>query len=191
MNQNKIVVPEKKRKSTIKAKKADRSMDNMFRIVLNNHLQLSAMADAKANMIITVCALMVTLSIGNIGDPSLLPAILCIGVTCILSILFAVYATLPKLPPKITGKVNPRSPNFNLIFFGFFTQLDFQTYLREMEQVMNDREIVYEFLAKDLYDLGKVLSNKKYRFVRISYIIFMIGLVISFAVLVYTITGQR
>jgi hypothetical protein len=184
MATDEMIEPQKeKRKGLIKAKKADRAMDNMFRIAMNNHLQLSAMADAKANMMITVCALIMTLSLVRIDSPALQPAIFSMGLTCVATILLAVYATMPKLPSRIAGEINVRSPEFNLIFFGHFTQLDFQTYLREMEQVVNSRAVVYESLAKDLYGLGKVLGDRKYRYIRISYQVFMIGLVISMIVL--------
>lgn len=179
-----------KRKSLIKAKNADRAMDNMFRIAMNNHLQLSAMADAKANMMITVCALIMTLSLASITNPLLQPAILSMGVTCVATMLYAVFATMPKLPDRISGKIDARGPEFNLIFFGHFCQLDFQTYLREMEQLMNDRSIVYESLVKDLYVLGKVLSDRKYRYIRISYQVFMAGLVISTIVLIISFSTQ-
>ncbi|MGH7491426.1 MAG: Pycsar system effector family protein [bacterium] len=177
-----------KRKSALKAKNADRAMDNMFRIVLANHFQLSAMADTKANMLITVCALILSLSLGRITDPSLFPTIVCMGLTCVCTILLAVYATMPNLPPRLTPPINPRAPGFNLIFFGHFSQLDFDTFFREMEQVVNDRALVYESLAKDLYRLGKVLSERKYRFVRYSYMVFMAGLVISILVMIITLS---
>jgi len=180
-----LPVEPRKRKSTIRAKKADRAMDNMFRIVISSHLQLSAMADSKANMMITVCALIMTLSLGSLGDPILKWPVVAMGLTCVAAILFAVFATMPKLPPRISGTVDPRAPNFNLIFFGYFSQLDFQTFSREMEQVVNSRPLVYESLAKDLYDLGKVLSDRKYKYIRISYQIFMVGLVASMMTLIY------
>jgi len=44
--------------------------------------------------------------------------------------------------------------------------------------MMIDREYLYGSMIKDLYFLGKVLG-KKYRLVRISYTIFMYGLIIS------------
>ena len=176
----------KKRKSSIKVKNADRAMDNMFRITLNNHLQLSAMADNKANMLITVCSLIITLSLANFSDPSLQPTILSMGMTCLITILLAVYATVPNLPPKIQGRIDPRAPSFNILFFGHFSQLEFATFKDEMEQVVNNKAIVYESLAKDLYNLGKILSERKYRFLRYSYVIFMIGLVVSALVLVIT-----
>lgn len=189
MADNGIEVISEERKSVIKAKKADRATDNMFRIVLRNHMQLTLLADNKAGMMITVCALIMTLSLANLGDPILRPAILSLGLTCIGTILFAVYATLPSLPPRQRGAVDPRSPGFNLIFFGHFTQLDLDTYLREMEQVVNNRAVVYESLIKDLYDLGKVLSDRKYRYIRISYVMFMAGLIFSAAILIFSLSA--
>ncbi len=177
-----------KRKSAFKAKNADRAMDNMFRIVMANHFQLSAMADSKANMMITVCALILSLSLGKITDPSLFPTVVCMGLTCVFTILLAVYATMPNLPPRLAPPINPRAPGFNLIFFGHFSQLDFETFFREIEQVVNDRALVYESLARDLYRLGKVLSERKYRFVRYSYMVFMAGLVISLLVMIVTLS---
>jgi len=177
-----------KRKSTLKAKNADRAMDNMFRIVMANHFQLSAMADNKAHMLITVCSLILSLSFARIKDPSLFPTVICMGLTCVFTILLAVYATMPNLPPRLTPPINPRAPNFNLIFFGHFSQLDFDTFFREIEQVVNNRGLVYESLAKDLYRLGKVLSERKYRFVRYSYMVFMAGLVISILVMIVTLS---
>lgn len=164
---------------SLKAKNADRAMDNMFRIVLGNHLQLSMMADQKANMIITVCALILTLSLGRLQTAGLFYTVIVLVVTCVASMFFAILATIPKLPPRLTGQVDLRGRNFNLLFFGFFSQIDFDTFFREIERVVNDRNLVYESLAKDLYDLGLVLSNRKYKYIRISYQIFLVGLLVS------------
>ncbi len=166
-------------KATLKAKNADRAMDNMFRIVLGNHLQLSMMADQKANMIITVCALILTLSLGLLNTEGLRLTVIVMVVTCAATMLFAIIATMPKLPPRLTGQIDLRGRNFNLLFFGFFSQIDFNTFFREIEVVVNDRNLVYESLAKDLYDLGLVLSNRKYKYIRISYQIFLVGLILS------------
>ncbi len=167
------------RKTTLKAKNADRAMDNMFRIVLGNHLQMSMMADQKANMIITVCALILTLSIGRLQNTGLFYTVIVMVLTCVATMFFAILATIPKLPPRLTGQVDLRGRNFNVLFFGYFSQIDFETFFREIEVVVNDRNLVYESLAKDLYDLGLVLSNRKYKYIRISYQIFLFGLLLS------------
>ncbi|MDZ7269054.1 MAG: DUF5706 domain-containing protein [candidate division KSB1 bacterium] len=180
------LTPKKKKKEKtrdrLKAKNADRAMDNLFRIVLNTHLQLSAMADNKANMLITVSALILSLSLVNFNDPTLQPAIISMGLTCVATILLAVYATLPNLPPRLP-RPDPQSPGFNIIFFGYFSQLEYPVFAQEMQKVINDRSRVYDSLARDLYNLGKVLGDRKYRFIRMSYLVFMTGLVISFVIL--------
>ena len=47
-----------------------------------------------------------------------------------------------------------------------------------MKEMMKDGEYLYNSLIKDIYFLGVVLG-KKYRLLRISYTIFMFGLIIS------------
>ncbi|MCG3157172.1 MAG: hypothetical protein DKINENOH_03804 [bacterium] len=185
-DENNDLTPKKKKKekdrNRLKAKNADRAMDNMFRIVINTHLQLSAMADNKANMLITVSSLILSLSLVNFNDPTLQPTIVCMGLTCVATILLAVYATLPNLPPRV-AKPDPHSAGFNIIFFGYFSQLEYPVFAQEMQKVINDRSRVYDSLARDLYNLGKVLGDRKYRFIRMSYLVFMVGLVISFVTL--------
>ncbi|MDZ7360491.1 MAG: DUF5706 domain-containing protein [candidate division KSB1 bacterium] len=173
----------------MKSKNVNRATDNLFRIVMNNHLQLSALADHKASMIITVCAIIIGLIVQYFVDPQLQYTALTMALTCLLTILFAVYSTLPKYEGKREGAMKAKNPNFNVIFFGDFTHLEYPDFERELEKVINDNDLIYESLAKDLYALGRVLHDKKYRFIRYSYLTFMIGLVASGIVLAFTLTS--
>lgn len=56
--------------------------------------------------------------------------------------------------------------------------MDLPDYEWAMNELMNDREYLYRSMIKDIYYLGKVLA-KKYRFLRLSYNIFMFGLVVA------------
>ena len=47
-----------------------------------------------------------------------------------------------------------------------------------MEELMQDSNRLYDNMARDIHGLGKVLT-KKYQLLRISYNVFMIGLVLS------------
>ncbi|HZH87230.1 MAG TPA: Pycsar system effector family protein, partial [Brumimicrobium sp.] len=47
-----------------------------------------------------------------------------------------------------------------------------------MNDLMKDRDYLYDTLIKDLYSLGVVL-NKKYKLLGISYTVFMIGIIVS------------
>lgn len=170
----------------MKSKNVDRATDNLFRIVMNNHLQLSALADHKANMIITVCSIIIGLIVRHIVDPQLQYPVITLALTCLATILLAVYSTMPKYEGKQEGAMKAKNPSFNVIFFGDFTHLEYPEFERELEKVINDHDLVYEALAKDLYALGRVLHDKKYRFIRYSYLTFMVGLVTSAIVLAFT-----
>jgi hypothetical protein len=170
----------------MKSKNADRAMDNLFRIVMANHLQLSNMADSKAHMLITVCAIIIGLLVRELYNPQLRYTVIALGSTCLITIILAIYSTMPEYEGKKRGALKVKNPSFNVIFFGHFTHLDYPSFEKEMEKVLNDRDLVYESLAKDLYSLGKVLHDKKYRFIRLAYITFLIGLIISGIILAVT-----
>jgi hypothetical protein len=44
--------------------------------------------------------------------------------------------------------------------------------------MMNDRDYLYGSLTKDLYFLGLVL-NRKYKILRLTYTVFMVGIIVS------------
>lgn len=175
----------------MKSKNVDRATDTMFRIVMQNHMQLSALADQKANMIITVCSIIISLIIPRVFDEQLRYSVVTLALTCLITILFAVYSSLPKYAGKREGVMKAKNPNFNVIFFGDFTHLDYPDFERELEKVINDHDLVYESLAKDLYALGRVLHDKKYRFIRYSYLTFMAGLVVSGVILAMTMSSPQ
>ena len=175
----------------MKSKNVDRATDTMFRIVMQNHLQLSALADHKANMIISVCSIIIGLTVRHVLDPQLQYGVIALVLTCLATILLAVYSTMPKYSGKREGAMKAKNPNFNVIFFGDFTHLDYPDFENELEKVINDHDLVYESLAKDLYALGRVLHDKKYRFIRYSYLTFLAGLVVSGVILAMTMSSPQ
>ena len=50
-----------------------------------------------------------------------------------------------------------------------------------MQEMLNDKQYLYSSMIKDNYFLGVVLA-KKYKFLRISYNIFMFGIILSMIV---------
>lgn len=51
-------------------------------------------------------------------------------------------------------------------------------YVWAMNEMMKDKEYLYDSMIKDLYYLGLVL-HRKYKLLRITYTIFMIGIIVS------------
>lgn len=172
-----------------------RGVQTYFRTNYRNHINLSAIADNKANIMIGINAILISvlitfLSYRNIGEtqPAVLLPIVIFLTTGLASLIFAVLSVRPKitmLHPKGTELAEVRR---NITFFGNFVHLSLEEYESAMEQVFNDGPLLYGNMVRDLYYLGKVLE-RKYRFLTISYNIFMVGFaatVISFLIVSLT-----
>ncbi|MFC2126107.1 Pycsar system effector family protein, partial [Bacteroidota bacterium] len=140
-------------------------------------------ADNKANIMISVNSIMMSILFSVLFRrfeeyPSLiLPAII-LSVVCTLTIIFAILATRPNLTRGLFTKEDIEKRRTNLLFFGNFHRMPLSDYEWGMRQLLEDRDWLYGSMIRDIYFLGKVLG-KKYRLLRISYTIFMYGLVIS------------
>ena len=160
-------------------------LDHMMRQSRQHHVQLSSMADVKANMLLTMASVVVTLSIPHVLKPQFTIPLLVLIVASLITMGLAAYAVMPKLPlsPSTTPKPDVHSPGFNLLFFGDFTRLTYDEFAGAMEEMMNDPSKTYEAQVRELYTLGTFLATKKYRMLRLAYLSFMSGLVASFSVL--------
>ena len=66
--------------------------DAILRTAQQHHVALSSMADTKANIIITVSSIVLTLSLGRIGDAELRPAVQTLAIFTLISLFFAILA---------------------------------------------------------------------------------------------------
>jgi hypothetical protein len=92
--------------------------------------------------------------------------------------VFAILATRPNV---LQGKFNEddiKKKRTNLLFFGNFHSMDIENYEWAMKEMMKDGDYLYGSMIKDIYYLGKVLG-KKYKYLRISYNIFMFGFIVA------------
>ena len=152
-------------------------LDHLVRQTRVHHTQLSSMADMKANMLLTITSVVITLSVRYITEPHLKWAIVILIAFCLMTIGLATYAVMPKIPfffKRKTGETI-KSPGFNLLFFADFVRLNYEEFESSMEEVMNDPSLTYEVQIKELYTLGMFLAKKKYRFLKLAYITFIIG----------------
>ncbi len=161
----------------------ERGIETMFRISLRNHINLSAIADSKANTMLSINALILSITFSTLvpqfgENPSLfIPTMILLSV-CMLAIIFATFSTIPKVTTGTFTKEDIRQKKINLLFFGNFYNVDLLDYEWGMNEMMKDRDYLYGSLIRDLYFLGKVLA-KKYRYLRYCYNIFMYGLIIT------------
>ena len=154
--------------------------DNMLRTAQQHHVQLSVMADVKANIIITVSSIVLTMTLARLDDPELRASALTLIVFTMLALLLAILAVLPKYRPlRLKNPDQPLPANFNLLFFGHFAELSKERFLREVSAVMKPDGTVYDTVARDLYSLGYYLAHFKYRYLRLSYLFFLSGFILA------------
>lgn len=139
-------------------------------------VQLSQMADQKANMLLGVTFVIFTITVGqaNAGNTQL--PVLVLGGAAFVAALLAVLAVLPavKVPPRPEGVAN-------MLFFGSFTQLSEEEYVRRMCEITRDSRTIYEAFAHDIYQNGRVLAGKKYKLLGYAYRVLLVGLIASMA----------
>lgn len=164
-------------------------MDHLLRQTRMHHMQLSSMADTKANMLLTMSSIVITLSVPHVTDPALRPVLVVLIAFCLVTILLASYSAMPKMPlsPKKLPRPDVQSPGFNPLFFGDFTRLDYPEYEQTMEKIMNDPNRAYEVQVREVYTLGVYLALQKYRYLRLAYTAFVTGLVVSGLISIATV----
>lgn len=163
--------------------KPDRGIETMFRTTSKNHLELSAMADNKANIMISVntiiLSVVVSVLIRKLYEyPNLVIPTIVLIIVCLTTIVLAILATRPNVSSGVFKDEDVLSKKTNLLFFGNFHKMKLDRYEWGMKEMMKDGEYLYSSLIKDIYYLGVVLG-KKYKLLRVCYTFFMIGFVIS------------
>lgn len=177
----------------------ERGVETMFRVALKNHMTLSNIADTKANILLSVNAIIISLALSNLlpklDNPSnnylIIPTVIFVIFT-VASIILSILATRPNVTQGKFTKDDVAKKNVNLLFFGNFHQMDLDDFEWGISEMMQDRDYLYGSLTKDLYFLGLVL-NRKYKILRITYTVFMIGIIISviaFAISFNMLTNQ-
>jgi len=164
-------------------KKPTRGIETMFRITSENHMTLSGMADTKANIMISINSIILSILVGILirkfaEYPNLVIPTLIIVVVCLCAIVFAILATRPNVSSGKFTRNDIKQKRTNLLFFGNFHRMQLEDYSWGMKEMLKDGDYLYGSLIKDIYFLGVVLG-KKYRMLRISYTIFMFGFVIA------------
>ena len=173
-----------------KEKEADRSIATVFRIMSSSHTSLSQMADSKANILISVNSIILSIMIGSLFDKLqtdryLQIPVAVISVVCVAAIIFGILATRPNVSQGTFTKDDIANKKTNLLFFGNYHNMNLEDYNWGMMEMLSDKDYMSSSMIKDNYFLGVVLA-KKYRYLRIAYNIFMYGLVL--AVLAFAIS---
>lgn len=181
--ETKISAKKKKDKSN-KGDMYSKNTIGLLRTTLRNNTELTSIADNKANVLLSLNALMLTFFV-----PLLLPNIdlvqaykltiplMIFVTTCVITIYIAF---LVLRPGKFGGQHVKISEGRNLspFFFGNFEKMTKEDYLDHFNNVLSNEKKVKQFLSNDFYHLGLRLAEKM-KLIRRAFNIFIGGLIVS------------
>ena len=183
----------KAREKTIRkrtGKDFGRGIDTIYRITLRNHIDLSSIADGKANMIINIntIAISILITVGSAGfsmsdinvneNLHFVVPIIVLMVSSLSAIIFGILSAIPKVSGDNFQENIPVDAPKSLMYFGNFLQMEKEDFVKYLRELKKDQEALYDDLSRDLYNLGLVLQ-RKYKLLSIAYRIFMGGLILT------------
>ncbi|SEA35725.1 Pycsar system effector family protein [Bizionia paragorgiae] len=186
-----------KYKAQYKNESPERGIQTFYRVALRNHIKLSDIADTKANILLSVNAIIISVVLANLiskldTNPYLTTPTVIFTLFSVVSMILSIIATRPNVTSGEFTKEDVENQDVNLTFFGNFHKMELKEFEWAISELLKDKNYVYTSLTKDLYFLGKVL-DRKYRLLRITYTVFMIGIIISlisFGIAVYNNPGK-
>ena len=176
----------KRKLKKVQQQRPDRGIETMFRTTYRTHINLSSIADNKANILLSINAIIISIvfsniltDVGGLEDLSSSGYMIWMGMAImgvsLATIVYAILSTRPKVSSGIFTREDILQKKTNLLFFGNFHSMDVDDYLWGMGEMMKDADYLYGSMAKDIYFLGRVLA-KKFQYLRIAYNIFMYGI---------------
>jgi len=161
------------------------SIDVAMATIQMSQVEFSHMADSKANIMITVSSILLTLAVAKMEQGELVISSVVMSIFLIPALIFAILCVMPSSAVRAKPiKNNEKLSHFNPLFFMHFTRLPLDRFEYEFERVMTDPQKLYEHLSQDVYYSGVVLRLKKFRYLRWSYLSLLFGTVLGFASLV-------
>lgn len=173
----------KKKKDKDRSTGSARGIETMFRTSYRTHIDMSSLADSKANIMISINGFIMSIMIASVSTKMdtntwlLLPTSTLL-VSCLVSLVYAVLAARPRVTKRPVTLEDVRSDRANILFFGNFVNMEEDEYIQGMSELLQKPDVLYHNMIRDIYSLGGVLA-RKFHYLRISYAVFMGGLVVS------------
>lgn len=163
-------------------KASDRDVIYALRSVHQTQVQLNSMADQKANILTGAIVIILTMAAARI--PGVLESatifqqwmIACLGLFQVAALIVSILVLMPKVVSRIgKGEKTTQVKDIpNPFFFGFFTQVDEDTYVDFIINDLNTNFAARKYMGKDIYQNGRVL-DKKYKLLRLAFILALTG----------------
>lgn len=170
-----------------------RGIESMFRNSYRAQLDMLALAATKANIMISLNGLLVSILLISgtyflTAEPMLIIPLAAFLLTCTIAIVFAVLAARPVIDKKKQTLEDFRQDAADLLVFEQFAKLERGEYLDAMQEMARSNDRIYNNMIVHIHGMGQT-ANRKFTRLYISYSAFMIGLVIS-VLLLLAVVGR-
>jgi len=163
-------------------KEPRQQLDHMLRQTRMNLVNFSQMADTKAHILLSISSVMLSLSVSRVSDSRFTLSIAALDIFLLITIYLALLTVIGKVKVFNIKKHSIHDADYSPLFFGNYGDVSYNEYAESFEDVMNDSDATYEIMVKDIYYAGRYLVQTKYKFVRLAYMFFFTGLIVSIVI---------
>ena len=161
----------------------NRGIETMFRSAYRVQMDLTGLADNKANMMISINGIIISIIIAAVApkldtNPWLLLPTTLFLLGTLISMVYAILAARPRVSSDPITLEDLEHSKGNILFFGDFANLNEEDFTEGMFELIEDRTVLYETMIRNIYGLGSVL-RKKFALLQIAYSAFMLALILG------------
>jgi len=160
-------------------KEPRQQLDHMIRQTRANLVTFSQMADTKAHILLSLSSVLLSLSLTQAHDPRFMVSVIGLDLFLLITVYFALLTVVGNVKVINRRKNSVKDPEYSALFFGNYGDIPYNEYAEHLAEVMNDSDATYEVMVKDIYYQGRYLLQTKYRYIRLAYICFFVGLLVS------------
>ena len=160
-------------------KEPRQQLDHMLRQTRMNLVNFSQMADTKAHILLSISSVLLSLSLTKMSEPHFTIPVFGLDIFLLITIFYALLTVIGKVRVFNRKRHSVNDPDYSPLFFGNYGDVSYTDYAKNFEEVMNDPNATYEIMVKDIYYAGKYLIQTKYKYIRLAYLYFFAGLIVS------------
>ena len=160
-------------------KEPRQQLDHMLRETRIHLISFSQMADTKANILLSISSVLLSISLSRFSDPRFTHALMTLVGFLLITIFLALMTVIPKIQGIQHLQRSVNDPTYSPLYFGDYADIPYDDYVQNLEEIMNDPNRTYEVMVKEIYNSGIYLVQNKYRYIRLGYIFFFAGIFIT------------
>ena len=154
-------------------------LDHMLRETRIHLISFSQMADTKANILLSISSVLLSISLTRVSDSRFKGALIVLVGFLLITIFLALMTVIPRLQNFRHKKHSVHDPTYSPLYFGDYADISYDEYSQDLEEIMNDPSRTYEVMVREIYYSGVYLVKSKYKYIRWGYMFFFVGLISS------------